>query len=242
MDQNFLKNLKKRLFTAVPLLALGTLIYFYAPWWTPTVLTIAITLWILIVEWPRLVSPKTLFFWIVTPFYPTLPLFILILFAQNTLSIPLIILILVHDSAAYFAGNIWGKHKLAPKISPNKTWEGFIGGIVGIYCALMAYRLSGGYFSFKGAYWLLVLAFIISIVATLGDLLESWFKRRAGVKDSGSLLPGHGGLLDKVDSIIIAVPFCIILMLIAFGNLAFIEYSDALQVQPLFPFFSTHKA
>jgi len=222
MHQNFLKNLKTRLFTAIPLLAAGALIHFYAPWWALTAIATAVALWILIVEWPQLVSPKTLFFWIVTPFYPTLPLLILILFARHQLTVPLIILIFIHDSAAYLAGNIWGKHKLAPTLSPKKTWEGFMGGIVGIYCALIVKGYSSTYFSVKAACGLLIVAFIISVVATLGDLLESWFKRRAGVKDSGSLLPGHGGLLDKVDSIIIAVPFCIILLFIAFRNLGLI--------------------
>lgn len=101
------------------------------------------------------------------------------------------------DSGAYFVGSRWGKHKLVPKISPNKTVEGSLGGLC---CAL----LGGLVFSLITAKSLgltFVLALCLSISAQLGDLVESAFKRERAVKDSGSLLPGHGGILDRFDSL-----------------------------------------
>ena len=108
-----------------------------------------------------------------------------------------------NDVFAYLVGSTIGKTKLAERISPKKTWEGTIGGI--ILSMLAAYVLSNYFFSLDLENWL-VLGFLISIFATLGDLLESWFKRQAGVKDSGKLMPGHGGILDRFDGMILAAP------------------------------------
>ncbi len=120
------------------------------------------------------------------------------------------------DIGAYFVGRKFGKHKLAPKISPKKTWEGLIGGMV---CAavsglLMFYVLIGGKNiaagcrincdSLLGFQWLpfMVLCVFLAVIAQIGDLYESWVKRKFGVKDSGNLIPGHGGLLDRMDGIL----------------------------------------
>jgi phosphatidate cytidylyltransferase len=119
------------------------------------------------------------------------------------------------DIAAYYVGRTFGKHKLAPRLSPNKTWEGAIGSIAGSLVAaggLLA--LADGFTQWNSAklsypeeiwYWL-VLAVIVNIAAQLGDLVESALKRSAGVKDSGTLLPGHGGVLDRIDSLLLAAP------------------------------------
>jgi len=116
------------------------------------------------------------------------------------------------DTGAFFAGRALGKHKLAPQVSPNKTWEGLAGGIL-LSCtvALLVY-----FFVYRGSMpgtggvtqLLLVLAAALSIAifSVVGDLFESIAKRQAGVKDSGSLLPGHGGMLDRIDSITAALP------------------------------------
>jgi phosphatidate cytidylyltransferase len=132
------------------------------------------------------------------------------------------------DSAAYYAGRAWGRHKMAPKLSPGKTWEGAIASVAGgvaIAAALVGLAslmqepansavLSWLERTFPSAvlsypdemwYWL-VLAAIINVAGQIGDLAESALKRSAGVKDSGSLLPGHGGVLDRIDALLLAGP------------------------------------
>ena len=119
-----------------------------------------------------------------------------------------LILIWIADSAAYFAGRTWGRHKLAPAISPGKSWEGAAGGLIGA----LAYAIILG-FSIQAIAWAPFLAgaaalFMVSIV---GDLFESAVKRQAGVKDSGTILPGHGGVLDRIDSTTAALPLAALL-------------------------------
>lgn len=115
----------------------------------------------------------------------------------------------IADSAAYFAGNYLGKHKLCPEISPNKTVEGAIGGIIG---GTLAALLVGGIFNliYDGAtvyYGVLVLiGFLNSIVSIFGDLTFSVIKRNCRIKDFGSIMPGHGGLLDRFDSVLFCIP------------------------------------
>ena len=106
------------------------------------------------------------------------------------------------DTAAYFVGRAIGKHPLAPHISPKKTWEGSIAGLIGSLAVAYAFR-----------YWLtiplphlLAMATLGNIAGQMGDLLESAYKRSAGVKDSGGLLPGHGGILDRIDALILCIP------------------------------------
>jgi len=115
------------------------------------------------------------------------------------------IVVWLADTGGYFAGKRWGKIALAKAISPNKTWEGVAGALVlGLVWALLAYSLELAV-SISLFNWLVlsILALLISIV---GDLFESLFKRCYNVKDSGNLLPGHGGILDRIDSLIAAVP------------------------------------
>lgn len=114
------------------------------------------------------------------------------------------ILIWVNDSFAYFVGKNFGKQKLFPKISPKKTVEGFLGGV--FFSAIASYIIAQYIDILNFSNWL-ILAIIISVLGTLGDLIESKFKRQAQVKDSGVIMPGHGGLLDRLDSIIFAAPF-----------------------------------
>ena len=106
------------------------------------------------------------------------------------------------DTAAYFVGRAMGKHPLAPHISPKKTWEGSVGSMVGSLIVGWAF-----------SYWiripighLLAMAVIGNVAGQMGDLLESAYKRSAGVKDSGGLLPGHGGVLDRIDALILCIP------------------------------------
>lgn len=106
------------------------------------------------------------------------------------------------DTGAYFVGRRWGRRKLALQLSPGKTWEGALGGGL----CLLAWGLVG-YWWFQGsaALWL-GMAALVCVAATVGDLLESALKRQRGVKDSGGILPGHGGLLDRIDSALAAAP------------------------------------
>ena len=121
----------------------------------------------------------------------------------------------IADTAAYFAGRRWGRRKLAPAISPGKTWEGAAGGLIGAaaYAMILSVFLAGAQASrmavFIGAAALLV------VVSIVGDLFESAAKRQAGVKDSGALLPGHGGILDRIDSATAVLPVAVLIKAIA---------------------------
>jgi len=106
------------------------------------------------------------------------------------------------DSAAYFAGKQFGRHKLAPAISPGKTWEGVAGALLAVAAYAAALKLSGA----VATWWVLPGLWVVTIAGIYGDLFESFFKRRANLKDSGQFLPGHGGLLDRVDGVIPALP------------------------------------
>jgi phosphatidate cytidylyltransferase len=114
------------------------------------------------------------------------------------------ILVWVNDSFAYLVGKNFGKQKLFEKISPKKTVEGFLGGL--LFSCIASYFIATFTHTLAFTSWL-VLSITISVFGTLGDLIESKFKRQAKVKDSGVIMPGHGGLLDRLDSIIFAAPF-----------------------------------
>ena len=109
-----------------------------------------------------------------------------------------------NDTGAFFIGRARGKHKLAPAISPAKTWEGAIGGLICAILAAIVIALVLNFVSpFAFKYWqIILLGFLVSLFAQLGDLVESLLKRNMGVKESGNLLPGHGGILDRFDSLI----------------------------------------
>ncbi len=125
--------------------------------------------------------------------------------AGGWLMLYLFTLVWVADIGAYFSGKAWGKRKLAPAISPGKTWEGVLGGVLlNLLWIAVAYYWSGGWGLSFGLFMLASLAAVI--VSVPGDLGESILKREAGVKDSGNLLPGHGGILDRIDSVVAAAP------------------------------------
>ncbi|EMW91249.1 phosphatidate cytidylyltransferase [Escherichia coli] len=121
------------------------------------------------------------------------------------------------DSGAYMFGKLFGKHKLAPKVSPGKTWQGFIGGLA------TAAVISWGYGMWANLdvapVTLLICSIVAALASVLGDLTESMFKREAGIKDSGHLIPGHGGILDRIDSLTAAVPVFACLLLLVFRTL-----------------------
>jgi phosphatidate cytidylyltransferase len=123
------------------------------------------------------------------------------------------LLIWANDTGAYLSGVSFGKHKLMERISPKKTWEGFIGGL--FTAALIAWLLSGWLGVVSTFEWVII-ALIVSVAGTYGDLIESMLKRSTGVKDSGTILPGHGGFLDRFDSAIISFPL-VYLFITLFG-------------------------
>jgi phosphatidate cytidylyltransferase len=122
------------------------------------------------------------------------------------------------DVFAYVGGSLFGRHKIAPGISPGKTWEGtIIGCIAATVLFLLMQRAFGGWYGGPLSYGFRVdvlVALGIGPVAFAGDLLESWTKRRAGVKDSGTFLPGHGGMLDRIDSLVATAPFVLLPLLL----------------------------
>lgn len=124
---------------------------------------------------------------------------------ENTFSLEVIflfILIWSSDTFAYLVGKFFGKNKMAPKISPKKTWEGYIGGVV--LTLVLSYFVEQYQPQLRGNW--MVVGFLIAAFAPLGDLVESQLKRNFGVKDSGNIIPGHGGVLDRLDSFLICVP------------------------------------
>ena len=116
----------------------------------------------------------------------------------------IIFFIWINDTGAYLVGSFLGKHKLYEKISPNKTWEGTIGGV--ILCIALSFVMVKLFPQLELQHWI-VISVIVAVFGTLGDLVESMLKRTAGVKDTGNIMPGHGGVLDRFDSLLFSTPF-----------------------------------
>jgi len=155
-------------------------------------------------EWPKLIKNTSIFykyFWtiifIILPF-----VFILSLneLENRAWGMWLMAIVFTHDSAAYIVGSYFGKHKILPKISPNKSWQGCIAG----YIITIMFLLLTNWFNFLNS---IIIALFISVMATTGDMCESYLKRNAGIKDTGNFLPGHGGLLDRFDAIFFLAPW-----------------------------------
>ena len=134
---------------------------------------------------------------------------------NGLLLLAIFIFIWVNDTGAYLVGSRWGKRRLAPNISPKKSVEVSIGGLLLVLLSAVILRL----LLFPELSWLhiLLIAAVVAIFGTIGDLFESSLKRQAGVKDSGKLIPGHGGILDRIDSLLLAVPA--VYLLLAFLDL-----------------------
>lgn len=134
---------------------------------------------------------------------------------DGSLLLAIFIFIWVNDTGAYLVGSRWGKRRLAPSISPKKSVEGSIGGLLLVLLSAVVLRL----LLFPELSWLriLLIATVVAVFGTIGDLFESSLKRQAGVKDSGKLIPGHGGILDRIDSLLLAVPA--VYLLLAFLDL-----------------------
>jgi phosphatidate cytidylyltransferase len=158
------------------------------------------------ISWTNIGSVFTAYFYIAIPF-AILNTFFAFSYSEpftGFLLIAMFVIIWCNDIFAYLTGSFFGKHKLFERVSPKKTWEGFFGGL--IFALLSAYLISFFSYSLTMVEWL-ILALIVVITATIGDLSESMLKRYAGVKDSGKLMPGHGGVLDRFDAVLFATPF-----------------------------------
>jgi len=175
-------------------------------------------LWVVLSLFPALfllfgiLSKKVSFFAILQAlgglFYITVPAMMLILMSIQQFRLPLILILMIwsNDTMAYLVGSFFGKTQFS-SISPKKTWEGTIGGAL---ITIIAAALVGHYTHLYNMVDWLMLALCATVAGTFGDLLESKLKRMADMKDSGSLMPGHGGALDRFDSLLIATPFAFV--------------------------------
>lgn len=138
---------------------------------------------------------------------------LVLLQARPGIVLMLMIIIWISDTAAFICGKCWGKRKLAPSISPGKTWEGVFGALIGValYYVIITVGFPTGYSVFSGVTGLAVFL-ALTILGVEGDLFESWIKRTADVKDSGTILPGHGGILDRVDALTSSLPAAAVLL------------------------------
>lgn len=147
--------------------------------------------------------------------YVALPIALmsLVYYMSAHLLLLLFILVWVNDTFAYLSGCNFGKHKLWERISPKKTWEGFWGGTVMTIVAAALCGVFGSHYFGGFSPWVMgMLGLVVSVFGTLGDLVESLLKRTVGVKDSGNIIPGHGGILDRIDSILVVVPTSLIFL------------------------------
>ena len=205
------------------------LAFYLLPVLAPWVLLVGMVWWCL-ATWLVLGYPASSRYWAGAPSKLLIGLLILlpawqglVLFKQwpqgNLLILAVMVLVWGADIGAYFSGKRFGKRKLAPQVSPGKSWEGVWGGLL---ATLLICAAVGFYRDWTFAELLLALAgtALIVLVSVVGDLTESMFKRQSGVKDSSNLLPGHGGVLDRIDSLTAAIPvFAVLLWLAGWGAL-----------------------
>lgn len=204
MIQNISLEAIQRISTGTMLLLLAVTTFCLLP---PLVLSIVLAVIlgiILYFEWPYFHA------WWLTPAYPILPFLLLIQLNQGPnrwLLATASIIVFSHDTGSYIAGKAWGRHKILPTISPGKTWEGFIGGSL---FSLAITKIIGIMLAITSTFLTLMLGVLtINILSLIGDLFESALKRRVGLKDSGTLLPGHGGFLDRLDGLLfVAYALC----------------------------------
>ena len=218
-------DLSVRAASAVVMIAIaGTALWLGGWLWTAFVVAVALgVLW----EWWGLVSKlaskmSTQALWMCVATVYVLTASATLWAARENRGITLVVLILgavvATDVGAYFAGRTLGGPKIAPKISPSKTWSGLLGGMLASGLMLGSYFVFGLYHAGSPTYddvpdWMamlmgVIIGAVVAVIAQCGDFFESWMKRKAGVKDSGNIIPGHGGLFDRLDGIL-AVSFVI---------------------------------
>lgn len=179
---------------------LQTLLYVAAAWW--------LVAFIWITTYPKATARLAILagFLILVPAWTALARLSLLHERGRALVLLLLLLVVAADVGAYFAGRYLGRLKLAPRVSPGKTWEGVIGGL---FAASLVAVVASWPLQVRTGPFLALCAGVV-IASVVGDLTESMFKRYAGVKDSGSVFPGHGGVLDRIDSVTAAAPFFVL--------------------------------
>lgn len=196
--KNSYHSLVQRALTAMVLSALTIFCYTHVPTEIITSILGLIGCYVLLIEWPQF---NRLY---LTPVYPIIGMVSILILNQKTPYLPyILILVVATDTVAYLVGRSFGKIHLAPSISPKKTWEGFVAGLL---AGCVVGLSTAQYFNLQVSIKLMLFVFIISISATIGDLFESYLKRRSHLKDTGTILPGHGGILDRIDSLLFAAP------------------------------------
>jgi phosphatidate cytidylyltransferase len=209
-----------RVLYAVVVAALLFLLYLLpdlAPW-----LLVAALIWWLVATWLVLTYPASSEYWASAICKLLIGLLILLPAWQglllikdmplgNWLILSVMILVWGADIGAYFSGKAFGKRKLAPKVSPGKSWEGLYGGLASCLLITAVVGVYRGW-SLGEIVFALVCAAVVVLISVVGDLTESMFKRKSGVKDSSNLLPGHGGVLDRIDSLTAAIPVFALLL------------------------------
>jgi len=204
-----MKNTTKRIATGFTLGALFWIAFAYLPSIYFSWILFGIMVYICIFEWRNFFAISTPLYWATLPWYPVLPFSLLIHLNNNPLYHNLLFILFIvvssHDTGSYLVGSFIGKHKIARTISPKKSWEGFLGGVLfacaGLWLVLQELKIK------KSLFFIFLFTLISCILALYGDLFESWLKRRAQIKDSGTILPGHGGFLDRFDGILFTVIF-----------------------------------
>lgn len=155
-------------------------------------------------------SVKSLQQSLLSVFYVSVPVGLMFLVMEITnprMLLAVFVMVWLYDTGAYVFGSLLGRHKLFERLSPKKSWEGFLGGCVAdLLVGYLCYELLNEFFRGPELWSWLLLSLVVAVSATFGDLVESMFKRAVGVKDSGHLIPGHGGMLDRVDSMLFVVP------------------------------------
>ncbi len=215
-----MSNLVKRSISAI-ILAPLFLYLMYAGGLVFDIVIIAALL-VAVFEWCKITSKskKAILWWLLGFIYIGFAGLVFLFLARYKVpvasfeSFPLLLFVIVglvwvNDIFGYLFGKTIGGPKLMPKVSPNKTWAGAIGGVIGclLFFFIMNYSLSfgAGEISDKKFYIALTIHILVPIISQIGDLFESWMKRRFGVKDSGNIIPGHGGILDRIDGLLLVL-------------------------------------
>lgn len=199
-----MSELIKRTITGLILLSIFFITVATPAKWPFMLLMLIALVIILVYEWPRFFSATQKTFWVLMPFYPIAPIACIILLHNysNILTLLLLFGVSIHDTGSYIFGKLYGKHAILPCVSPGKTYEGFSGGYL---CTLVASVYI--FYPLVSVISIITTTFIFCYLALVGDLFESALKRRAHIKDSGTILPGHGGLLDRIDGMMSTVFF-----------------------------------